>query len=526
MPITASQIFDFIQQQEAWTIQRYEIASAAFGAMLRSLRQIASRLRDSDDQPARDVLDGLRALLSEWLTVPVPFDRSTFDGITDLFGPAYLVQARWGFEISTAYDSVLRARDNLISAENPMREKLREIISDAWSRGLFFKIYCHKSARPHFDSLFSALPEPPVLGTRFLHSLREYRETELFDLLIKVGPLRARGWSAVPDAVMTAPRFGTLAQIVWSGSRDDADFGDPAFQAASRGSAAVKWNTRASHFGDDPGAVSEDAPDSDDLSYFRDVVYQAGEKRSATLIEIDKQQAIVYPPYSRVLSFDPDPAAREPIDHRIPYETLQEGMFLILPNVETFDFGDPTAQHGIYSQIWKDRLKHEFRMDEQDLIDRLRGAGLTLVHLRSAIERWCEPPNSVIHAPQLMKHFEILTEVLRLGDTSSPRDPTSPPWWRRAWGEIRRSRGEAIQSGFAEKEIVEEQLIAILRGLLSRIREQAAENMRFSLSTPAESDIRGRCVLFPINAIEGGFHVPESELKIIHDLKETDKWRD
>ena len=76
---TASQIFDFLERHGAWNIDRHEIASSAFGTLRRSLRQITLRFRDFDDQLALDVLDGLRPLLSEWLTAPVPFDRSALD---------------------------------------------------------------------------------------------------------------------------------------------------------------------------------------------------------------------------------------------------------------------------------------------------------------------------------------------------------------------------------------------------------------------------------------------------------------
>jgi len=49
-----------------------------------------------------------------------------------------------------------------------------------------------------------------------------------FEVLIKMGPLRSKGWGSAPDAIVSAPRFGTLVQIVWAGCADEDDFGyDP-----------------------------------------------------------------------------------------------------------------------------------------------------------------------------------------------------------------------------------------------------------------------------------------------------------
>ena len=91
---------------------------------------------------------------------------------------------------------------------------------------------------------------------------------------MKVGPLRARGWRSAPDAIVTAPRFRTLAQLVWSGSIDDSDFGydpvlpaskpcapnkTPNFQSASAEHGFLKWATHVIRFGEDTGAVSGEA---------------------------------------------------------------------------------------------------------------------------------------------------------------------------------------------------------------------------------------------------------------------------
>lgn len=541
MPVPASQIFDFIDQSEGGTAERHEIASAAFGNLRRSLRQIVSRCFDPDDNRAVEVATGLRALLSEWLTVPVPFDGMMLESMKHWLGEPESVQACWGSDLRGLYDTALCAAEGLQAIENPVRERLRTMIRDLRTQGANIRVYCHRRAREHFESLMGPPDDYPFPDGTFLHSVKDYRETEPFDVLIKVGPLRSRGWGAAPDAILTAPRFGKLVQIVWMGCSDEVDFGyDPVSLetasatpeaageviASATGRGSVKWTTQVIRFGNDPGALPGYVAEADELMVFR-VLGQSPTQCAATLIQTDRRHGILYRPHTKVISFDPDPTARPPIAHRVPGETLVEGMFLINPCVGHVDLGELRAEHGHYSNIWRTRLEQERQRDAAGLIRRLREAGLDLVGLRSAINHWCEAPTTVIHAPQQMRHFEILVRVLGAGGDGSGR-PTEAriPWWRPAWAEIRRSRGEAIQAGVEKVEIVEEHLLGVLQALLPQIRARSSAKVGFSIPIPAESGVAGQFLFDTVCAVEYGFRVPVSELGIIRELSVIDQWRD
>ncbi len=538
MPVTASQVFSFLEREAGCSVERHEIASATFGSLRRSLRQIVLRLRECDDQESLEVSDRLRSLLSGWLTVPVPFDRSMFDEVAELLGSGDAVQVRWGRDIRMLYDTALQAARQLPSIENPVREKLRAVIREQVTQKRTFKIYCDRRARRHFESLFAPSSDSLLSEDTFLHSVSDYRESAPVDVLIKVGPLRTRGWGSAPDALLTAPRFITLAQVVWAGCGDEPDFGyDPALPPAdataaeghvpvavtNTGRSPMKWSTRVIRSGEDPGAVAGYAVDADELRVFRQM-NQRHDNRLATLVQVDDKHGILYPPHAKVLSFDPSPAVREAIAFRILSETLVEGMYLIRPVVDDVDFGGIRAKHGQCSQIWKATLKLERERDALGLIKRLREAGLILVHLGTAIGHWCEPPTTVIHAPQQMRHFEILVKVLGLDNEGTAMPGV--PWWRWAWAEIGRSRGEAVQAGVQEQEIVEEQLIGILQCLLPQIRENTATNDGFHIDIPARPDVHGSFVFFKVSAIEHEFHVPEADLKVVRELKVIEQWRD
>ena len=262
MPVAASDVFAFLEGQESATIFRHEIALPAFRSLRLNVRQIVVGLGEAQGHESIDISDQLRALVSEWLTVPLPFDHSMLDALTGLIGKPASVQARWGNDMRIWYETALGATETLAASTNPIREKLREAIHGLRLGTAPFRIYCHRRARIHFESIFASPIDRPLLEDVFLHSVRDYRDTKPFDDLIKVGPLRARGWSSAPDALISAPRFHTLRQFVWAGCCDEPDFGydpvsSPIESSATAGTAsgapdsgraaAVKWKIGRAH---------------------------------------------------------------------------------------------------------------------------------------------------------------------------------------------------------------------------------------------------------------------------------------
>ena len=373
MTVTASRVFAFLEQHPTCSIEKREIHLSVFSVLRRSLRLIVLRLAEEGDDESQDVADRLRRLLSEWLTVPVLFDESLFESISAL-GSADVVERRWGHEIRAAYDHACAAARLLQRTENPARTEVRAAMRDLRNRQSAWKIYCHRRARPHFESIFAGDPLPPEA---FLHSVKDYRESEPFDVLTKVGPLRSKGWGSAPDAILSAPRFAKMLQIVWSGCGDEDDFGyDPAGIAgggpgggsggapAFAASRVIAWTREVVRIGE--AADFAAAADDDELKLFH-ALGRAAEVRRATLVEIDEEDGVLYPPHSQVSTFDPAPYADEAIGYRLPGETLAEGMFLIWPLLGAADLGALRAGEGRYSRIWKERLREEVRRAPDDL---------------------------------------------------------------------------------------------------------------------------------------------------------------
>ena len=536
MAVTASQVFTFLDQHSRWSIEKRELHSAVFGALRRSIRSIVARLSEGGEAESQETADPLRILLSEWLTVPIPFDGALLEAVSALGDPT-AVERRWGTEIRIAYDHACAAARAIQHVENPARTQVRDTIRQLRTLGRDWRIYCHGRARVHFESIFE---DEPLAAEVFLHSAKDYREVEPFDVLIKVGPLRSRGWGSAPDALLSAPRFGALVQIVWSGCADEDDFGYDPVVASGGGAAAsastrvadpepvhraITWTRDVIQCGDCAGDLAAASPDGDELKYFHELI-RASEVRRATLLQVDEEDGIFYPPHSQVAMFDPAPHAEDPIGYRLLGETLAEGMFLMSPLLGTVDLGTLHAREGYYSRIWKERLTDEARRAPDDLLQRLRAGGIELLNLRSCVKQWCRPPSTVIHAPQQQRHFECLIRVLGIDhDATATARTFRRPWWEYAWSEIGHTRGEAIQTGMQEHEIVYEQLFVILSDLLPEIRRDAETEAIFQVELPPDRSLRGAVRFYKVRSIEEGFLVPDTILRAICDLDTIEQWR-
>jgi hypothetical protein len=532
--VTPTEIIDFIDQNHNFLIERREIYSPFFSTLRKNIRSIITRLREGDETDSQEIADVLRAHLSEWLTVPVSFDGALLESISAL-GDADAVERRWGEEVRRGYDLACEVALEMQGVENPVRVQIRDTIRQLRTLGKVWRIYCHRRSRLHFESIFQ---DDPLSEGSFLHSVRDYREASPFETLIKVGPLRSRGWGSAPDALLSAPRFAKLVQVVWSGCADEEDFGyDPVARSAAgtaitgtgfigrqilRG--AISWTRDVKQYGNSSDSAAS-SRDLDDLAFFHELS-RSTEMRRATLVQIDEDDGILYPPHSQVATFDPTAHIDDPIGYRFPGETLSEDMFVIWPLLGAADLGALRAGEGHYSRIWKERLRDKFRYNPDDLLRRLREGGIELRNLRSCVRQWCRKPSTVIHAPQQRRHFEILISILGIdhdatGDSSTLRRP----WWEYAWNEIARARGEAIQTGMQEHEIIDEQLFVLLKELLPEIQSQAQTQNIFQVEIPPDKPLQGGVRFYKVRSVEEGFLAPEPIMKVITDLDTAEQWR-
>lgn len=498
------------------------------------MRLIVTLLREEGDEEGVQLSDRLRTLLSRWLTTPIEFDHCLLEALESI-GSGAGFETRWGEKIGTAYKAACGAARELAGTPNPLRDKLEELAQGFVYKGQDFRIYCHRSAVIDYQFLQFASVETRPAGNFFLHTPREYRESDIFEVLIKVGPLRSRGWGAVPDAVLTAPRFNKLVHLVWTGCRDEPDFGyDPANVAAgtdanstsnSIGFArAITWQTTISQTGDALSGTSL-VPDEDDFRILSGLGHSE-ERQRCVLFHCGEQQGVLYSPRADVLSFDPAADADRCLDCRSSVDGLSEGMFVIEEYFHEPGAGSGQAEDGKYSRIWKQCLLDKLLLDD-GFESKLRKSGIGLIHLQKSLWHWSKSATSVVHAPQRRRHFEILINNLEIDYSKYPSlSSNNTPWWVAAWYEVTKTRGEAIQTGRQEHRIADERLLEYLNQRQPEIYIEAEKNDTFYLTIPSQNDLPSMMVFHKILAIEEGFLAPDCNLRTIYDLEEIEQWRE
>jgi hypothetical protein len=546
--VSASQIFQYLEQHRALSIMRHEVECRPFMALRRAMYGLIVGLRDEDSGDT-DLSDRLRQSLSEWLTVPTPFAQLRAP-VLDELRDADLVGQRWGEEMRRCFEDAQHSLRALRINTSPLRSQLGEQIRNADAASIRWRIYCHRSAAEHFVSCSSEVG-CEIDADRFIHSLRDYRRTAPFDLLIKVGPLRSRGWGTFPNGCVNAPRYQELVQIVWSGMSDEPGFGtDPIValfspatgngresdspeenQLGDGAARGLSWKrTVVSHTDGDTKQESPEItvhPALDELATFSKMGSIHAPRR-AVLLHFGSGFGVLYPPNADVLLLNPGVTTSDALI-RIPLAEAGElrGRFLIRADVGDVNLGAHLTEHGWYSNHWKAELKRQYQHHAEGLLRNLRGTGITLRNLRGCVEHWMHPASSVIHAPQQRKHFEMLIDVLEM-ESRAPRPNIrrrAVPWSQGAWQEIATSRGQAIQFGMQEQEIIGEEVDRIVFALLPEVLASAQTAEMFRVAIPVGHALEGSISFFLIYEIEAGFCVSESLLKTLMPVSGAEEWR-
>jgi hypothetical protein len=528
MRIPMTTLIDFATRDGQHHIDRYEVHCADFVRFRHSVMRVITNLNDADHATAKEYADQLRSIMSNWLTSPLVFDDS-FARLFEDMGQLETIRRQWGNVIHDAVGDSVEALVKLQINPNPLRMFLASQLYGLVSENVQFRIYCHHRSRIHFESIFAELSEKQPSNDLFICSTASYRALEPSEVLVKVGPFRSKGWGAVPDALLTAPRSRSILQILWSGSKDEDGFGyDPTNRDDSQPTeqnygyvTTANWVSRVRFVGDNNLNGDNDYGLIDDFSTYLQP-RQADDCNRAVLIQIDNEYGVLLPPLGKVLSFDENLV----IEQRVVSESLEVGMFVVFPEISGNQNYGLQVGDGTLSKVWRSRLSERYSVDPDDLVDRLRSSGISLASLHVCIQNWCRDPTTVIHAPMQKDHFRILINELDCGfDDKRIRQYH---WWEYAWQEVKRSRGMAIQNGHDTQQVVEQVLLVGLRMKQLELSLNVTKDV-FTVGIPEqihEISIGGQYRCFRIKSIEGGFRTPDRELRMITELTRIDLWRE
>ena len=379
------------------------------------------------------------------------------------------------------------------------------------------KIWCHRAELETYIELFKS-NEIFIDEQNFISSLPEYRGVTPFETLILIGPLRHYGWSKKTRAIVSAPRYNKLQQIMWSGSQDGAEFtNDPLVSEKDYSELFSESKTYIySSFEDDfPSPLDTD--DIDDYQFFTEKPLPNRYSTKAVLLEFTGKKGVLLPIGSQQLVFDPRNEHPE-----FTYKTSSEiepGSFLLMHDVSPQnDLDDFERVLAPLADMWKSALEEMYRTRYQQLMYLMEKSAIDLIDFDRAVKKWIQRDGTVVYGPQHKRHFRSLIEDVIpncLGEHN----------WQEAWREIQLSRVKAIQHGRIEHAYTNELLVEELSSGISLISELCAGGNYFSHKLPKDGDLHGEVKFYPVNQKDVGFRVMPEILGNISAIEDFEQFR-
>jgi len=534
MNTSCTEILDHIEGIECFQRERHELYLLPFSNLRKSVRTIANKLDEvSEACPLQEHVIKIRNLMAEWLSTPVIFNNEITKVIENL-GKTDEVRNKYGAELSSSCSIALAAAAVLQTQENPMRVLMQRLVAEQLKEGMRVKILCDYRQQDTFASAICNICPKEISEHMFITNLANYCQSSLFDTLIKTGPLRTWGWASAPEAIINAPRYKKLIQLVWAGNSDEPDFGCINLESTSRTvndqnkysqentiniCNGIIWNTKRIE------TVSDEKKDELKTQEHENELlnnYNGANKETqkALFVLIGPDQGIFYPPNSQVLSYDTSLGSKNPVQVRCVCDELLPGAYIIVPTLKNQpeqEVLNNVQDHT--SETWKHLLRKEYDASKNQLCTILEYKGIKLENLSGCIERWLQPASNVISAPQSKEHFGKLMIFLGLNNEKGIE------WCKRAWDDVRRSRGEAIQDGRIAHDEMETELAYVLNHDIENLKKQLQNNESIKYKIPTWSKLVGDLHLYQITNIQDGYRVDSNELYKYHNSKDIQRWR-
>lgn len=514
--MNTSDFFSFLEQNKT-EIVTYRIECDLVKVIRSYLRSIYLEISEVEDANLAAALLRLELLKLQSSPLIPPPELLTSCGLDD----SERNKRVWGTTIANVCDQLGKAIRALDRNGSPLSAKMVDVVSvEIKTHGLEqIKIWCHRKEQESFIDLFHA-KDIYLTDQNFICSLDDYRKSDIFRVLVRLGPLRTQGWSKTPSVILNAPRYHKLLRFVWSHSLDDEDFGVEPVMGTSN---YLKISEQQEYKiveniqidGVQTGNTVEEVDDFKFLGERPQVRLQ--NSCSCVLVEFSGGKGVLLPPGSHQLIFD-QKRDTDCLNYRHA-QMIEPGNFLLMHNVEA-DLGRNglTGKTSKFTSIWKQKLQESYCNNPSLLMERMRSSGINLQNLESATKRWIQSDGEVICAPQSREHFRIMIEKVLAG--LSEQIP-----WQQAWREVQDSRVQAIQHGRIEHAIVNDQLVALLKRYINTIRENCSRGDFFRENIDPASGLSGAISFFPVHDVSTGFKAPQDRLEDIKPVVELELFR-
>lgn len=511
MPVSTTERMTFLA--EIMPVQELHVCeSQLFSAIRSHMRALFTSvyLPDGDVRQNEPALV-LRIEMMKWLTSPLMPDFGLLQrcGLADETS----TRLRWGEDVAREV-AVLKELISCYCEEGSvLNAEFVRVFSDLTSE--FgqdrIKIWCHRNECDLFRELFEELSE--LDDQVFICSLGDYRSCSPADALIRFGPLRTRGMTRTPEALITAPAYRRLVRFVWQGLADEEGFADDPVIPAHNYLAIMRSERRTVSGNSSTVPFQLAVGPTDDLAFFAETMAPARGSHRGVLVEFPDDYGVLLRPGSGLLVFSPRLNDTDAIDYR-QISDVEEGDYLLIHDADA-DLGEVSvdAAKMPLAVVWKRALADTYRQQPSLCVQKMKDAGITLLDLHRAIQSWMDMNGTVIHAPQNRKHFQaLLTRVLDPG-LIPPRSESGEmvSGWRLAWAEVAASRVTAIQHGVLESAIVNEQLVAELRKEIGHLRDLVSTAAEYQHMLLPERGLIGSVEFHPVISISSGFAAPPEE---------------
>ncbi|RQA44847.1 hypothetical protein IPC491_08065 [Pseudomonas aeruginosa] len=450
----------------------------------------------------------LRFEMQKWLTSPLMPDVGLFQrcGLAD----DGRIRQQWGGQAAQTVEQLKDLIARYAEEGSVLNTEFVRLFVDlvgeyAEDR---IRIWCHHKERDLYRDLLEGLAE--LDDGVFVSTLAEYRKSSPADALIRFGPLRTRGFGSVPEALITSPSYRRLVRLVWAGLEDEDRFADDPV-LPSHNYLVILPSVRNTITGNQGGVtVPPGTEPADDLVYLDQKAPTGKTLHRSVLVEFPAEYGVLLRPGSRLLVLTPSRTDAEAIGYR-HIGDVEVGDYLLIHDADA-DLGEVSvdATKAPLAALWKKALADTWRRHPGVCAQKMQQAGISLLDLSRAVQKWTAMNGTVIRAPLRKKHFEaLLTKVL---------DPELIPpvvvkgrtvaGWRRAWAEVESTRVTAIQHGVVENAIVNEQLVAELRKDLPAIRDMISLDDVYRHQLPAVCGLTGSVAFKPVISLSPDFAAP------------------
>lgn len=449
--MSAQDIFRLWSDKDQFVRNRVEVVCPAYGQFRSAGRELQRQLLAREEEAAIVLLDSVHTILGEVATVPSEFDAPLISRAGMVGGGVSRMRGAWGAECASALEEFVERTRQMCAAGSALQNAVVQALLDDIDADLRF--FCHRTSIDAFLALGARLEQAIVTPD-------SYRRAGIFDVLLKVGPLRSFGYGRTPEALLTAPRFKRLQQVTWAPEYDEPDFGE-AYVTPLGFDIPSHWDVRhhVMRCGHSQCLNSTYALAREDLDVTFDHEIRSRIRRAqgttirGTVLKLSGSKMIVRRAGSDVAIYEAG-AGRVV---RKDAEDVLEGDVMLHHERFSLELGPIAPSDDPLVREWREALRHKYMHNKPLFLGALRKEGVNLIYLDEAVIAWMSRQR-----PQQISHFESVSRVIGWDE----------PKTRRAWRIFSEQHGAAVQHGLIVAELATEALVKELNS--SQCRDELA----------------------------------------------------